>query len=273
MRPDASRAPLPSPTWVLLTVLAFTSAYAVWVFSAHFPMHWLRAVQAASGDWVQVTLLLSLASGLVTLTLIFGPGRQQARDVGWQPSALPVALLLTLALWLGMNVSSLVATRMAGLPLALHADWSRGGLLPGALIAQLLGTALMEETVFRAWLWPQLTRRFAQWQPPRYAWLLGLLVSQGLFALLHIPARLSGGASPADVAAMVAMLFVIGLVFALIYAATRNLFFVVGLHALGNAPTLLLAPQGPQPTLVLLGLALLVSVVWALRRQRARGST
>ena len=28
------------------------------------------------------------------------------------------------------------------------------------LVAQLLGTALMEETVFRGFLWPELARRF-----------------------------------------------------------------------------------------------------------------
>jgi uncharacterized protein len=68
---------------------------------------------------------------------------------------------------------------------------------------------------------------------------------------------------------MVLGLFVVGLVLALLYAATRNLFFVVGLHALGNAPTLLAEPQGPAPSMVMLGVAVVLAAAWAWRNHRS----
>lgn len=264
----------PSPIRVLVALPVFTSASALWVFSPAFPMQQLGLLQAATGHWVQATLVLSLGAGLVQLSLVFGPGRQRPADLGWRMRTLPGALLPIFVLWLGMNLSTLLAAQPTGTPLAWNSGWQQGGLLPGALIAQLLGAALMEETVFRGWLWPQLACRLRARLSTLPAWGLALLVSQGLFAALHIPARLAAGAAPAEVAAMAGSLFLIGLVLALIYAAMRNLFFVVGLHALGNAPTLLAQPQGPPPTLVMLGLALLIAAAWAWHhaRHRRKGS-
>ena len=140
------------------------------------------------------------------------------------------------------------------------------GIALGPLLAQVLGTALVEETVFRGFLWRELARRLGG--GPRGAW-AGAIASQALFALLHVPIRLSQGASGSELATMVLGLFLIGLVFVAVYAATGNLFVAVMVHALGNAPTLALVPQG-APTMWLLGgtLALIaVSAWWRLRRR------
>lgn len=257
-----------SPWWVVVAMLLYCAGVAVWIFSPAFPMHLLRRLQADTDGWIAATLVLTLVIGIGQLALVFGPGRQRPRDVGWRASALTAAVLATLAAWLAMNASTLIASLATGAPLQWNAGWAKGGLLPGALIAQLAGTALMEETVFRGWLWPQialrLSRRLSAWG----AWIGALLASQGLFALLHIPVRVAGGASTGEVATMVLGLFAIGIVFALLYAATRNLVFVVGLHALGNAPTLMFEPQGPAPTLVMLGVAVAIAAAWAWRRRR-----
>ena len=91
-----------------------------------------------------------------------------------------------------------------------------------------------------------------------------------MFALLHLPIRLSQGASSGELVATVLGLMLVGLVFVAVYAATGNLFVAVAVHALGNAPTLLLAPQG-APTMWLLGgtLALVAAAAW---RRRHRGA-
>lgn len=249
-------------------MLVYCAGVAVWVFSPAFPMDALRRLQASTDGWIAATLVTTLVIGLGQLALVFGPGRQRPRDVGWRASALPMAVAATLVAWLAMNASTLVASLATGAPLQWQAGWVQGGVLPGALIAQLAGTALMEETVFRGWLWPQIALRLSRRLSASTAWIVALLASQGLFALLHIPVRLAGGASMGEVATMVLGLFLVGIVFALLYAATRNLFFVVGLHALGNAPTLLAEPQGPAPTLVMLGVAVVIATLWAWRRHR-----
>ncbi len=251
-----------APGWVIAAMLLYIAATSAWVFSPCFPVQWLQALDSASGGWLASTLVLAVGFGIVELWLLFGPGRQRPGDLGWQVGALPAAIAATLALWIAMNAATVFASHLEGTPLAGHPGWVEPGRLAGDLIAQVFGTALLEETVFRAWLWPQLALAMARRWSTRRAWGMALLASQAAFALLHVPALLTAGMTLPGLAGTVLMLFLTGIVLALLYAAARNLFFVVGVHALGNAPTLLFAPQGPAPTLVLLGAAVLVALAW-----------
>jgi membrane protease YdiL (CAAX protease family) len=242
---------------------------AIWFVSPWFPMGLLRGWQEASGGWVSVTLLASMGIGLVQLAIVFGPGRQSFADVGWRARALVPALVATVVLWALMQAATVGSALATGTPLVRAAAWEQGlGIALGPLLAQLLGTALMEETVFRGYLWPQvvlwLKRRLAAWP----AAILGLVLSQALFALLHVPILLYTGAGVAGLVGPLLMLFTVGIVFALVYAATGNLFVAVGAHALGNATTLIFQPQGPAPTLVMLAGLLAISAAWWAWRRR-----
>ena len=161
----------------------------------------------------------------------------------WSPSRL----------WVVTQLVTLATSLWSGQPLQLAAGWSAGafgGAMLGPLLAQLLGNALMEESNFRGFLWPQLVLRFARRLPAPWALVLGAVVSQLVFSAMHVPIRLYNGADAATLAAMLLNLFLIGLVFCLIYAWTRNLFIVVGYHALLNTPTPVFEPLGPSPQLV-----------------------
>ncbi len=263
-----------SPTWALWLLAVYTVAAALWVVSPWFPTQSLAGLQAASDGWVSATLLAPAVIGGVQVLIVLFAGRQRLVDVGWRRGRLAPAVLATLGLWGVMQLSICIHALLAGQALELRPDWAAGlGIALGPLLAQLVGTALMEETVFRGYLWPQLAVRFAKRVSPGVALWTGLLVSQAVFALLHIPIRIQGGATSADLASIVTMLFFAGLVFALVYAATRNLFVAVGAHALGNAPTLLFVPQGPAPMMVLLVAVLLLSLVcWQYRREREYGT-
>lgn len=257
-----------SPVASLALLAAWTVAAALWFVSPAFPMQALAGWQAASGGWLSVTLLASCAIGLVQLAILRGPGRQSWSDLGWRARDLFPALAVTALLWLLMQGGTLLAAGLADAALVAHGAWARGaGHALGPLLAQLLGTALMEETVFRGYLWPQLSARLGG---DRRGALVAALLSQALFALIHLPILAYRGATPAEMAMAVLGLFLIGLVFVLIYAATRNLFVVVGVHALGNAPTLLFEPQGLGPTMWLLLGALAVAAVAFLIRRKAK---
>lgn len=259
-----------SPGWVLVALAAFVVGSALCFVSEWFPMAGLIRLERASGGWLSVTLLASGTVGLIELALVLGPGRQDLSDIGWQRGKLVPALLATLALWGVMQLSTLLGSLANGVPLQMAKPWQLGwGIALGPLLGQVLGTALMEESIFRGYLWPQLTARCERWFSQRASLWLGLLASQAFFGLVHIPIRVHGGASPGEVAVMVATLFVFGLIFAAVFAATRNLFLAVGIHALGNAPSLLFVAQGPAPTLVLLSASLVLSLVW--RRIGRRG--
>ena len=257
-----------TPALALWLLAAWTVGSALWFVSAWFPLAPLVALQHASGGWIPVTLLASGGIGLVQLPILFGPGRRAPAEVGWHWRDLPAGLGAGLVLWGLMQAPSLGAWLAGTAPLAVHPAWAAGiGIALGPLLAQLVGTALMEETVFRGFLWRELARRFGGGR--RGAW-AGALASQALFALLHVPIRLSQGASGVELATMVAGLFVVGLVFVAVYATTGNLFVAVAVHALGNAPTLAFESPG-APTMWLLGgtLALIGLAVWTRRHRPA----
>jgi membrane protease YdiL (CAAX protease family) len=119
--------------------------------------------------------------------------------------------------------------------------------------------------VFRGFLWPQLSARLGGGRCG--AW-LGALLSQAAFAALHVPILLHNGVAPGELAGPLLGLFLSGLVLLTVYAATGNLFIAVGIHALGNAPTLLFQPQGLPPSVWLLGGTLvLIALAWWWRRK------
>lgn len=267
------QVPVPprSPTWVLLAVCAWAIIATVWFVSPLFPTALLRDWQMASGGWVSVTLVASAGLGLVHLALIFGPGRQAPADVGWRRRALAPALVVTALLWAAMQGATLASAAGSGAPLVHAPTWGQGlGVALGPLLAQLLGTALVEETVFRGYVWPQLVARLRTRMASRWAMILGLVLSQGLFALFHLPGLAVAGADAGAMVGALLMLFCVGVVFALVYAATGNLFVAVGAHALGNATTLVYEPQGPAPTLVMLAALVVVVIAWRLRAETQR---
>ena len=102
-----------------------------------------------------------------------------------------------------------------------------------------LGNALFEEIAYRGFLFPQLYLRLAGCGSARKRLGLALLISQGLFALSHIPNRIYLGMTPSEIALDLLMLLGWGTIYTLIYLRTDNLFIVVGIHALGNTPTTL----------------------------------
>lgn len=256
-----------SPAGAMAWLGAWSVLATLWFVSPLFPMDALAQLQRTSGGWLSVTLLASGGIGLVQLVLLRGPCQQSWQALGWHGRALPAALAATVALWALMQAGTVAVAAMRGDAPQPHAAWALGwGIALGPLLAQCLGTALLEETVFRAWLWPQLSARLGG--GTRGA-VVGALASQATFALMHVPIRLYQGASAGELAGMLVGLFVVGLVFVLVYAGTRNLFIAVGVHALGNAPTLLFEPQGPAPTLWLLGGALALAAGMALVRRKA----
>jgi hypothetical protein len=88
-----------------------------------------------------------------------------------------------------------------------------------------------------------------------------LIISQIIFALVHIPNRVYLGLGAGEIALDLLLLTVWGVLFTLIYLRTDNIFLVAGIHALGNAPTSLFAPQpglaGAGESLLIYALALL----------------
>jgi hypothetical protein len=240
-------------------------ALAVWSNLVLFAGSAFAPIVQASGGWVNGTLLINLLALLVVIGgLLMRWGGLRGYDLGLLPQRLPAALLVTGVVWLVAQAAHAAFGLLADGDLALHPAWMQVGapVLLGSLLSQLLGTALFEEIAYRGFLLPQAYLRLARYVPaPVLRLALALLLSQVLFALLHIPNRLYLGTPLPLLLPDLAALLLWGCLYAVIYLKTDNLFLAVGVHALANAPTTLFAPApifaggGDSLLVIALGLA------------------
>lgn len=248
------------PASALGLLLLSQALLSCWINLYAFPRDLFAPVARLSGGWVQPTLVAALVAFACAAPLLLAAGRMRLADMGWRGADLRVGAALLLALFALLQLQALAG----GAPAALAPAWSERGAarVLGALIAQLLGTALLEETLFRGVLLPQTYMRLAGRMRPAWALAAAVLVSQGLFALAHLPNRAMLGVEGGALLQDLGMLFFVGLLFSLVYLATGNLFVPVALHALFNAPVLLVPGSDAAARSALLVCTLLLVVPW-----------
>ena len=234
----------------------------------------LGAVERATGGLVQGPLVAGPFYFVIMGAVIFGVGRLRGSDVGWRLTAAVPALLVTLAFWAAMQPALALWVVLSGDQFRWNEAWSeRGaGWFAGQLLAQLLGNALLEETVFRGFFLPQFCLKASAHFRPAAALLVVLVGSSVLFALTHIPHRLFFLRWPAEELLHDQLKpLLAGLTYGTLYLVTRNIFICVGLHSLFNQPARLLpVPFSPGVEIVWYGLVLVLLVAWPIGR-RFRG--
>jgi len=217
-----------------------------------------RLVWATLVNWGE---LLFIVGGFM-----FRLGRLRPADVGWRLPALGVGILVTVGFWIAMQPALALYMLANGQELRWNDAWSHPGpgYLLGALGSQLVGNALLEETLFRAFLLPQFYLMASRFCRKSVALTVALLSSQLLFTLMHLPVQILSRDLPADqvLEAQIENL-ILGLALCAVYLATRNLFVAVGLHALWNQPARLLpVPFEPGVKLVWFSLTAILLVGW-----------
>jgi len=241
---------------IALTTLA---VYAVLGTDLLTPLH------EATDGWLHPTFLINVVlMALLVVGLMFLAGRLRPRDVGLTTSSLRVGVLVTLGLWGASQLIGLVVNLILTGSIQLDTLWhERGtGFIFGSLIAQVFGNALQEEIVYRGFLLNQLVLKLRRLvKRPGVAIAAALLVSQAVFALMHIPVRLLYGFTAAELPMILLMPLLLGLFFSLVYHRTGNLFIAVGVHTLNNIPLALFTSQN-LATGVILVLSLLLLVIW-----------
>lgn len=233
--PDTPTTRLAAPwlLWVVLATLVPWSALVNLVFARE---RLYAPLLEASGGWLDPALQVCLPS-VAAYLLLFRSGGCRRTDVGWRLGTLPAGLAGGALLWGALQVC-------AGAP----AEWrvrQDVGLLSAALwaplLGQLLGNALWEETVYRGFVFAQVRSRLEErGSTRRNAGFLAAAASALAFAIPHLPQRVYSGTlgGPAAIALDLAHLFAAGLLLAWLYARTENLWWLVALHGLANAPTL-----------------------------------
>ena len=217
-------------------------------------------------------LLLVVVGGL-----IFWLGGLRPRQVGLVPGKLPVAVAVTFGMWLLMQAIQLVSALLSDGTFQVSPAWSGGGatVLVGMLLAQLFGTALVEEIIFRGYLLTQVREKLhRRWLgSARRALIPALLISQFSFAAFHLPGHIASGLGPIDIVIDLVRLTLLGTLFALLYLRTGNLFIGIGIHSLSNNPTALFVPDPNQDSLLALAFGALIIIFWPRRRERESETT
>lgn len=264
------------PRSILMATLALYVGLNLLIVFVLFPTGLLRVLSGPTGGLVSSTLVANLLMLAVLGGLLWWRGGLGADDLGLQRSGLAAGLAVLLALWLGVNAIEAAFAALAGQPVGLSPDGStaRGrSALIGTFLGQVLGNATLEEILFRGVLFQQLRLYLLARDParPTRALVAALIVSQIVFSAIHIPLRLSSGMTPAELPAELALLFVLGLLLALLYWRCGNLYVVIAVHALSNAPTLLVQQQVDLSTdgvIAAVG-SILVMLLWPRAEARA----
>ena len=265
---DPIRGARRAPLWCWPVLAVVVGAGTVFLNQVFLPGRSWRPIWDATNGWVHPTLLGGLlVLGLALLVLVAG-ARIPPRDLGLQASKVPAALLYGVLLWGFVQVFVTGWGVVAGGRPDFHGSWTGPGIPGGSLLGQLLGNALMEEVLYRGFVFAQLVLLLGgkgRVALPRL--LLVALLASVIFAVSHVPNRIMKDlySEPFDVVRDQGMLLLSGTLLALMYWRTRNLPFVVVVHSLTNRPTMAFElPDGfpVPPEAVAFGGGLLATLLW-----------
>jgi uncharacterized protein len=255
---------------LVLAMAVHVALMLVFIFIL-FPSGVLKLLVAPTYGLVTATLVanLILLAAVVGIVLSFLGGLRLS-DFGLRRRNIPIAVVLTISVWIVVNTIEGAWQIAANGAVNWDGAWQRLGVTAaiGALVAQLFGNAFYEEVFFRAVLLRQIYWRLG----PETTHLqklqklaIALAISQSLFALIHLPILLSGGASLIAALARLPAIFTAGAALAILYARSDNLALCVGIHSLANEPTLLVADcfDIPNNLLFVTVTCLVLAALWS----------
>ncbi|MFW9767264.1 MAG: CPBP family intramembrane glutamic endopeptidase [Candidatus Thorarchaeota archaeon] len=258
------------------TIILFMAVSLVIILAYIWLFEIVQSIEAVSGGLIHRTLLLNvpLLIGAIVLVLVVYGGLQ-AKDFGLVGRKLPLAFVACLLTWVFVQVMEGVASIVGTGSAQFNPIWStEATVLVGLLIGMLFGTALYEEVGFRGFLLVQFDMKMTDVTSNKYFRItLALLFSQALFTLVHIPWKvMNQGWTVSVFFDLIFSVFMNGLIYGVLYLRTENLFFVMGIHALGNAPTSLFISSIGESNLILL-MAIIWAVVWPKLRKWEKEDT
>jgi membrane protease YdiL (CAAX protease family) len=253
MTPSASfRSSLPgirpASGWVLG---GFVCVHTVLLSAVHAPefARWVATpVRALTGGWVTHELIATLLMAVVLVGgLLWGVGRLRASDLalstGWASGwKLLNAVLVAYLLW-GLAQLLVAVGGLLGLTeIAANPAWIQPlrPSLVGASALTVLAAAALEELMYRGFFFVHLLLALRRWGIVGERWQMGgaLAGSQLFFGLNHLPVGLDAGFTGGVLGLYVLQVTFVGVLFAVLFMQTTNLFLVIGVHALINAPVL-----------------------------------
>ncbi len=228
------------------------------------PFEWLIPISTATLGIINGTLIINIGLFLIIIVVYLSVlGKEKISNLGLKLRKLPVGILSLYGLYLLLNIFLLILNVIFQNPTIWWPYWvdSGNGLTydVGNLLAQIFGNALFEETLFRGFIWIQISKKMKNFLEKKqvqkniktWSLIVGALISNILFSLLHIPVRLLTDITGWELVGSLALLFAIGMLFTSVYFITENLFVTIGIHVLNNISFALFYPIYPTFLLVI----------------------
>lgn len=228
--------------------VALTLAFASWVLISITVSGWLfgELSPIEEGVW-------AIPSGVVQFGIAVGILRHERvsyDELGLAPRLVRPALAATGVVILAVNVAAAGLGMVVGTGVSVGLmefyvtpplNWSVSEVVISA-VALYLFTGPVEELAFRGYLQNKVISQVSVGSAIAQT-TIGILTAALVFAVLHIPAYLVvREVSLGTLIGMLILLTVTGITYGAIYAATRNLYLVMGLHGIGNLWPLVVNP-------------------------------
>lgn len=214
---------------VIAPVVAFFAGIAF--AQAFYASSRAADVARGFGGHVDIELVVGVVmAGLVVIAFrVFGIA---FRDAGVTVPTVRNAAILLAAIW-GIGQLVLVAYNVATRqPFTIAAGWRSPVLSGQQLVFQFFAVAVIEESVFRGWLIPQIYRRLEGRYSERAALVGAVLIAATVFTLCHIPMLVVG--SNESITTELLHIEVLALVYSLCYLRTGGIAVGIAFHVLGN---------------------------------------
>lgn len=245
------------------SILAFSILYCIYVTFINlvvFKLNIFDPIYKLTFGLINGTLMVNIISLILfVFIIILRYGDLSFYDIGFKKNRFVPAIFILAVMWgLMQLVNILAGLCVAGKPM-IHRSWYEYGALRifSNFNAQLLGNCLFEELAFRGFLLVQLYKKFKN---KKNNLMISLLVSQLIFALIHIPNRILGGMSILQIFPSLIIVFILGILFSVIYLKTDNIFLSIGIHTLWNTP--LLVFDGIPSFIIILIEVMILLVIW-----------
>lgn len=255
-------------SWTMLAIFVIASSVFL-VFVVALEQTPVARALVGQSDIKQNSFFYAAQLVVVIGGLLFLVARLRPSDVGLVAGKLFQGVVVTVAVWIAIQVTTVISEYLTADGPVLARQWTSGRAGPTLVwfLVMLLGAGLFEEIVDRGFLYPQMYLKFRGSHRLRMA--TALLVSQTLFAVAHIPAHVLVRHMPARQITMTVLAQgFAGVMLALLYLRTRNLWIAIGIHGLVNAPTSLFTATMPAETFLVL---LVIAWPWLVRNPRQRG--
>ncbi|WP_054939592.1 CPBP family intramembrane glutamic endopeptidase [Paenibacillus ihuae] len=231
----------PVPVPFIAAMIIIEIIYSLCVNLIYFEHGYYRPLSNLTYGWIGGTLSANLI-GLFVEVIIFlvAIAKVTPRELGLRKEKLLPGLTGFLLFWIAIQLVNLGVNLSTGSSITFNDQITEfPSVVLGGLLGQLFGNALLEEIIFRGFLFVQVFLLCSKIKRHSSRVTAAMFISQSIFALMHIPNRIYSGLTGMEFVYDFIQLVILGIIFCLLYLLTKNLFFVVGIHSLMNEQLML----------------------------------